>query len=169
MNPENPNVPLNANADESQHQRDDWGPQQHGALSGPAGRDSTAIAGNSLSGSSTGRGDIVGGDKTSKTAINLGAVAVVIGIIIGLVLAGRWVVNKVEVGINASTQVSADSTCSDYLQQSASDRDAAIKRVGLQLHVQGVGSPLMMPEVDYECGNSPNAAFRAIRKRQHGY
>jgi hypothetical protein len=76
---------LAANADESQHQQDADGPQQRAATSDRAGRDSTVIAGNSISDSRTGRGDIVSGNKTKKTAINLGAVAVIIGILIGLV------------------------------------------------------------------------------------
>jgi hypothetical protein len=160
--------PLNANADESQHQQDTHGHRQHAAASGPAGRDSTAVSGNYVANSSTRRGDIVGGDKNSKTAINLGAVAVIIGIVIGVVLAGKWVVEKVADGAS-SAAVTKDSTCAEYLQQAPADRDAAIKRVGLELHVRGVGSPLMMPEVDYECGNSPNATFGTIMSRQHGY
>jgi hypothetical protein len=168
MQPEDQGSPFNANADESQHQWDNRGPQQHGATSGSSGRDSNAVAGNSIANSSTGRGDIVGGDKSSKTSINFGAIAIVIGIVIGLVLAGKWVAEKAA-GVQAASQVTQNSSCAEYLQKSGSERDSAIKRVGLELHVKGVGSPLMMPEVDYECGNSPNVRFGDVMARQHGY
>jgi hypothetical protein len=169
VSPEDQDPALAANADESQHQQDADGPQQRAATAGPAGRGSHAIAGNNISNSSTGRGDIVGGNKTKKTSINFGAVAVIIGIAIGLLFAGKWVVEKVSVGSVPTPVVTKDSSCSTYLRQSPADRDAAIKRVGLELNVRGIGSPLMMPEVDYECGNSPNTAFGTVVGRQHGY
>ena len=109
----------------------------------------------------------MGGDKSNKVAVNLGAVAVIIGIVIGAVFFGKQIVQSVT-GSSAAT-ITQDSTCAEYLGQDGATRDAAIKRVGLELGVRGVGSPLMMPEVDYECGNSPTLSFGTVVGRQHGY
>jgi hypothetical protein len=137
------------------------------AISGAAGRDSgKSVGGNNVENSRAGR-DIVGGNKTNK--VNLGAVAVIIGIVIGLVFAGKFVVSKVGELVSTSmpTSITKDSSCRDYLSLPPSDRDMAIKRVGLQLGIQSVGSPFIMPNVDYECGGSPDEKFGAILSRQN--
>lgn len=165
MNPEQ-DPALRASAEESQDQRDTVEQQYRAARSAPAGRDSYAVNGNVVSGS-TGRGDLVGGNKSNKVAINFGAIAVIVGIVIGAVFIGNQVAQN-NAGPSAAT-ITKDSTCADYLAQDAATRDAAVKRVGLELGVRGVGSPLMLPEVDYECGNSPTLPFGTVVGRQRGY
>jgi hypothetical protein len=87
-----PNDPsLNMNAEESQHQSESGGTNFRDAKSGSAQRDSISIAGHNFA-NVRARGDIVGGNKTKKTAVNLGAVAVIIGIIIGLYFGVQYII-----------------------------------------------------------------------------
>jgi hypothetical protein len=87
--------------------------------------------------------------------------------VIGAVFIGKQIVQS-DPEPSAAT-ITQQSTCADYLQQDSATRDAAIKRIGLELGVRGIGSPLMLPEVDYECGNSPGLPFGTVVGRQHGY
>ena len=128
--PHESNPALRARAEERQDQVDSDGVQFRTAASGPAGRDSTSIAGHNFSHASA-KGDIVGGNKTKKTAINLGAVAIVLGIVIGLALGGKYIVEKA-IGVisNAPSQsaITKDSACGRVLTTVASRSGRCNKR-----------------------------------------
>lgn len=54
------------------------------------------------------------------------------------------------------SSLEADSTCSEYLQTSSDEQDAAIARVAEDLDADGVVGPLGSANVDYLCGNDPD-------------
>lgn len=53
----------------------------------------------------------------------------------------------------------ANSSCQDFLRAPIQTRDSAVKDVALALHLRGAGSPLVLPNVEYLCGNSPAATL----------
>jgi hypothetical protein len=52
-----------------------------------------------------------------------------------------------------------NSSCRDYLQAEQSEQDKAVSRVADKLDVKGVESPLIRPNIDYMCGNDPDATL----------
>lgn len=51
----------------------------------------------------------------------------------------------------------ASSSCADFLRATIQERDSAVKNIALTLSIKGAGSPLVLPNVEYLCGNSPSA------------
>ena len=51
----------------------------------------------------------------------------------------------------------ASSSCADFLRATIQERDSAVKDIALSLSIKGAGSPLVLPNVEYLCGNSPSA------------
>ncbi|WP_329046455.1 hypothetical protein OG738_31790 [Amycolatopsis sp. NBC_01488] len=94
-----------------------------------------------------------------RTLIRLGAGLLVVGLIIGVYFVARIL----------SAPVSADSTCDDYLRLPVQDRAEAVLRIGLDLHNQDAGNPLMRFSVDYACGISPETTLGAVLGRPRGY
>jgi len=53
--------------------------------------------------------------------------------------------------------LNASSSCADFLRATIQERDSAVKDIALSLSIKGAGSPLVLPNVEYLCGNSPSA------------
>ena len=144
--------------------------QVQGSTAGNAGRDS--IGGNQISGNISARGSVVGGNQSNtnskKTVISFGGIVLVVAVLAGLFFLGKFLFTKAGDFVGAQ-QISADTSCGDYLRRSDSDRSSAVRSIALQLHVKGAGSPLMFPEVDYECGGAPNTKLGTVIGRQKGY
>lgn len=61
-------------------------------------------------------------------------------------------------------QLTASSTCSDFLAASPQDQDAAVRKVAAQYHAGNALTPLGRPNIDYLCGNHPKMTLgTAIR------
>lgn len=54
------------------------------------------------------------------------------------------------------SSLTSGSSCADFLHASPTERDSAVKDVGLKMHINGAGSPLVLPNVEYLCGNTPS-------------
>lgn len=156
------------NFDETQTRSDGDGPQSRSAVNGPGARNSGAVAGNNISNSSTGRGDIVGGNKSGHN-INLGAVAVIAGLIIGALFLGKTVIQVASAPSPSS--ITKESTCSDYAEiEDSSARLAIINRIATQTGNRGViGSPILLSEVDAKCDSSSSANLGSIVSHAKGY
>ena len=140
---------LNASAEESVEQHDSDSSLRR-ADSGRAGRDSTAIGGNAQMNVRAGR-DAIAGNQTNQKSFSFGGVAAFIGIGVGVLLAGGFLVQQV----SSTGTVTAESTCAEYLALEPGVRDAAVKRISVDLGVRG-GGPFRVYDVDYACGNKPS-------------
>ncbi|MFG2039118.1 hypothetical protein [Dactylosporangium sp. NPDC048998] len=104
------------------------------------------------------RGDnssIVGRDQDNSRRNNFGGVVAVVAVIIVAVVAiwaGRAIYNQVQNG-----GLDKDSTCQEFLQASQEDELNAIRKVGIEEGVKGIGSPLALPAISYSCSSTPNA------------
>lgn len=100
------------------------------------------------------KGDMVGRDKNTTTNHRHGGtiavVAVVIIAVVALFAGGRAVYRKIR-----AAGLTADSTCAEFLQASQTDELAAIRKIGLDEGVAGVGSPLALPAISYSCSGQP--------------
>jgi hypothetical protein len=52
-----------------------------------------------------------------------------------------------------------NSSCRDFLQASQDDQNAAVAKVAEQRNVSDVQSPLVRPNVEFTCGNSPTESL----------
>jgi hypothetical protein len=67
------------------------------------------------------------------------------------------------------SQLSADSSCSDYLDASQQDQHEAVNRLVKDLHADpSLTTPLGFPEVAYECGTDPDNKLGTIIKGING-
>lgn len=98
------------------------------------------------------RGDMVGRDKKTSYGGPIAILAVVIVAVVALIAGGKALYDKV-----ASSGLSADSTCAQFLQASESDELTAIRKVGVDEGIAGIGSPLALPAISYSCSGEPNA------------
>ena len=58
-----------------------------------------------------------------------------------------------------TSSLDENSSCRDFLQADRAEQDKAVARVAEKLNVKGVQSPLARPNIDYICGNEPNASL----------
>ncbi|ETK36607.1 hypothetical protein MPTA5024_08000 [Microbispora sp. ATCC PTA-5024] len=65
-------------------------------------------------------------------------------------------------GMIWSSSLTADSTCREYLASSPQERDTAVKYIGVQLHNSEAGSPLMVSNTEYMCGQAPDMKLGAV-------
>jgi hypothetical protein len=104
----------------------------------------------------TGRGgNIVGGNQHNNKKTNFGGMVAVIAVIvvaIVAILAGRAVYDKVK-----SNDLTAESTCAQFLQAPQDEELSAIRNIGIEKGVAGTGSPLALPAISYDCSGEPNA------------
>lgn len=99
-------------------------------------------------------GNMAGRDLHHTRNTYGGALAVVAVVIVAVfaIWAGHAVYTAVK---NAG--LSKDSTCADFLQASQEDELTAIRKIGIDEGVTGVGSPLALPAISYSCSSRPNA------------
>jgi hypothetical protein len=156
------------NSEETQRRHDGDGTQSRSAVSGTGASNSGAVAGNSLSGNTTRRGDIIGGNKSGHN-ISFGGIAVIIGIIIGVLLVGRAVIQGSDTPSPSS--ITANSTCADYSKiEDPSSRLTIINRLAVELGNRGViGSPVLLSEVDAQCATSKDSSLGTVVGHAKGY
>lgn len=51
--------------------------------------------------------------------------------------------------------LTANSSCRDFLNASASEQDAAVNRIAADLHAGNAVTPLGRPNINYLCANAP--------------
>jgi|SRR4051794_16739976 hypothetical protein len=104
----------------------------------------------------TGRnGNIVGRDQHNNKKTNFGGIVAVIAVIvvaIVAIVAGRAVYHMVK-----PSELTAESTCAEFLQAPQDQELSAIRKVGLDKGVGGTGSPLALPAISYDCSSEPDA------------
>jgi hypothetical protein len=156
------------NASEAQGRHDGDAPQSRLANSGPQSPNSNTVAGNNQVGNITGRGDIVGGNKSGHN-INLGGLTAIIIVVIVLFFIGKSVVQGSSKP--SASSITQQSTCSDYLQiEDPSARLAIINRIATEIGHRGViGSPILLSEVDTACGASTSVNLGSAVGRAKGY
>ena len=64
-------------------------------------------------------------------------------------------------GCSSHGDITADSTCGDYLSTQADTRHAAAARISTDLHANGGGKPVWGTSLDAECGSAPDTKLRA--------
>jgi len=64
-------------------------------------------------------------------------------------------------GCSSHGDVTADSTCGDYLSTQDDARHAAAARISTDLHANGAGKPVWGTGLDAECGSAPDTKLRA--------
>lgn len=101
----------------------------------------------------------VGGDytrgshNTTNNHKKSGAfVAVVVVVVLAFVIVVLVAYTK-----SKGDSLSADSTCSDFLQAPQDEELTALRKIGADAGVAGIGSPLALPAVSYSCSGSPDA------------
>jgi hypothetical protein len=125
-----------------------------------AGRDVRGvIAGGHVAqgkGSVAGEGNVVGSHNRN---VKVGG-----GIILALAIVAVVVFALYSLGshILQSGQLTASSTCREFLAATQEDQLQAMRKVGVDEHVPDIGSPLALPEISYECGNRPSAKLGDI-------
>lgn len=55
-----------------------------------------------------------------------------------------------------AAQMSADTSCSDYIQADSETRAEAVRRVGSELGTAFAGNPMTLMSLDQACTSSPN-------------
>lgn len=70
-------------------------------------------------------------------------------------------------GTQASS-LSANSTCQQFLNTDGATEQQAMVGIAESYGEGGFGSPLALPEIRYECSNTPNATLGSIIKRDSG-
>ncbi len=106
------------------------------------------------SGAQVGRGGTMAGrDVTHKRTNNGGIIAVIAVIIVAAIaiVVGRAVYHSVNSGLTA------DSSCSQFLQAPQDEEVRAIRTIGIDEGVSGTGSPLALPAISYSCSGQPSA------------
>ena len=112
------------------------------------------------------RGGVAGRDiNNRRTTVRLGAIAVVAGIVIGVFLAGRYVVQQVSQ--LAGPSITEASTCRDYLLAPTEAREEAVKRIGLKVGATGAAHPFARLNVDAACGHAPDTPVVKIIRKQN--
>ncbi len=56
-------------------------------------------------------------------------------------------------------ELTASSSCHDYMQANANDKSAAVARVAEERRISGASGPLGMSNIDYICGGNPNTTL----------
>lgn len=102
-------------------------------------------------------GSVVGRDQdNSRHSTHVGGLVAVVAVVIVAtvaLLAGRAIYQRVTSGLG----LSAGSTCAQFLRATPDDELAAIRKIGLDEGVAGIGSPLALPAISYSCSAEPNA------------
>jgi hypothetical protein len=66
--------------------------------------------------------------------------------------------------VGCGKELTASSTCSDFLSTSPQDQDAAVRKVAARYHAGNALTPVGRPNIDYLCGNHPKMTLgTAIR------
>jgi hypothetical protein len=114
-----------------------------------------------------GGGSIVGGNQnTSHTRHSWGGVVAVIAVVIVAVvaiLAGKAVYDTVQ-----KSGLDANSTCADFLRADQQTELTALREVGVEKGVSGIGSPLALPAISYACSSEPDALLGDMVVRYKG-
>jgi hypothetical protein len=58
--------------------------------------------------------------------------------------------------------LTANSTCTDYLNASSQDQNAAVDSIAGQLHASNAVTPLGRPNIDYLCAQEPTATLGQV-------
>lgn len=122
-------------------------------------------------------GDVTGRDKISHTNSHnssdtrnyggmIAVIAVVIVAVVAIFFAGRAILGK----ITDSLTIDKDSSCSKFLEASQEQELTAMRKVGVELGVRGIGSPLALPAITYECSGHPDETLgEAIAKYKNSF
>lgn len=57
------------------------------------------------------------------------------------------------------SQLSADSTCKDFLHASQPEQDDAVSKVASDMHAANAVTPLGRPNINYICANHPDSTL----------
>ncbi|MFI1996041.1 hypothetical protein [Actinoplanes sp. NPDC020271] len=104
----------------------------------------------------------------SKTSLGgpIAILAVVIVALVAIFFVGRAVLGK----ITDSLTLDKDSSCSKFLDAGQEQELTAMRKVGVELGVRGIGSPLALPAITYECSGHPDETLgQAIAKYKNSF
>lgn len=106
-------------------------------------------------------GDLAGRDiNKNRTTHHSGGLLAILAVVAVAALLG-WgavaIVNKL-----TGDTLTADSTCSQFLQAPQDQELSAIRQIGQTEGVAGIGSPLALPAISYSCSGEPTAKLGAV-------
>jgi hypothetical protein len=61
--------------------------------------------------------------------------------------------------------LSANSSCRDFLNASASEQDSAVNKIAADLHAGNAVTPLGRPNISYLCANAPDMTLGTAIQR----
>jgi hypothetical protein len=99
-------------------------------------------------------------DKKSSPGAYVTAVVIVIVVVIALVFGIKALLNHV-----GGNSLNANSTCQQFLNASAQSQQQALVDIAAAKGIGGFGSPLALPEIQYECSYSPGMTLGSIVER----
>jgi hypothetical protein len=110
-------------------------------------------------------GNIVGRDYKRSTSFGGPfAIAAVVIIAVVALLGGKAIYSAV----TSSAGLDKNSTCADFLKASQEDELSAIRTIGVDEGVQGIGSPLALPSISYSCSGEPDAKLGDVIAKTNG-
>jgi hypothetical protein len=112
------------------------------------------------------RGRNIAGRDLHNTRNTYGGALAVVAVVIVAVFA-IWAGHAVYTAVR-NDGLTKDSTCADFLKASQEDELTAIRTVGMDEGVAGVGSPLALPAISYACSGRPDAKLGDVIVRFKG-
>jgi hypothetical protein len=111
-----------------------------------------------------GEGNVVGSHNRNVRVGGGIVLAVVIVTLVAFVL--YWAGSRISHAFE-SGQLTSNSTCREFLSASPEEQLQAMREIGLDEHVSGIGSPLALPAISYSCGAQPDAKVGAVIAKFH--
>jgi hypothetical protein len=129
---------------------------------------STANTGNIASGkkSIAGQGISYKSGNRSYGGLVVAGVAVLVVFIVVVLGATKIIIEREEGGSGA--ELTAASTCEEFLKVDQQTQLTAINSIGLELHVPGIGSPLALPSISYSCSQRPERLLGDVVSKFNG-
>jgi hypothetical protein len=94
------------------------------------------------------------------------------GVFVGLGLVAILVLVLIIKGLSAAqgggSGLTASSTCQQFLNDDEQTQQQALVDVAMSKGIGGFGSPLALPEIQYECSSTPTMTLGAIVERDKG-
>ncbi|MEU4689025.1 hypothetical protein [Actinoplanes sp. NPDC023714] len=119
-------------------------------------------------------GDVTGRDKITRNHADhrksygglIAVIAVVVVAVVALLAGGRAILDAVTDRLT----LGKDSTCAEFLRAPQEQQLTAMREVGLEIGARGIGSPLALPAISYECSGHPDETLgEAVGKYKNSF
>jgi hypothetical protein len=103
--------------------------------------------------------------KKSSGGAVVGVVAIVVIVVLALVIYGGVKVVKNVMNSAKDGDLTANSTCQQFLNTDEDDERQALAAIGISYGYSEYSNPLALPEIQYECGGQPSSTLGALIQR----